>query len=166
MNELIYNQCKIPKNQWRYGFRSSAATGCGWIATHNALLLMGHPSKPEEVIQYYKHCFPFINGITGTFLPNIIQFFKKNHFEVKVTGQRKKFDEISRNSDVCILFYFWHRKWKFGSHYVTVQYSDEKFWGYNTYSNSTGADYFGKSLEKYTKRRKFKGVILIAIQNK
>ena len=29
MDDLIYNQTKIPKDQWRYGLRSSAATGCG-----------------------------------------------------------------------------------------------------------------------------------------
>ena len=45
MVDLIYNQKKIPKDQWRYGFRSSAATGCGWIATYNALQLMGSISK-------------------------------------------------------------------------------------------------------------------------
>ena len=28
MKDLIYNQRKIPKDQWRYGFRTSAATGC------------------------------------------------------------------------------------------------------------------------------------------
>lgn len=36
--DLIYNQRKIPKDQWRYGFRTSADTGCGWIATYNACI--------------------------------------------------------------------------------------------------------------------------------
>ena len=39
MNDLIYNQNDIPKDTWRYGFRPSSATGCGWIATYNALRL-------------------------------------------------------------------------------------------------------------------------------
>ena len=29
--DLIYNQRQIPAEQWRYGLRSSAAVGCGWI---------------------------------------------------------------------------------------------------------------------------------------
>ena len=53
MNGLIYNQRDIPKDKWRYGFRSSAATGCGWIATYNALRLMGYKTNIEELIRYY-----------------------------------------------------------------------------------------------------------------
>ena len=53
MDDLIYNQTKIPKEQWRYGLRTSAATGCGWIATYNALRLMGYAAEPEELIRYY-----------------------------------------------------------------------------------------------------------------
>ena len=49
--DLIYCQRDIPKKQWRYGFRSSAATGCGWIATYNALQLMGYRAEPEKLIR-------------------------------------------------------------------------------------------------------------------
>ena len=58
MDELIYNQTKIPKEQWRYGFRSSAATGCGWIAVYNALRLMGYYSSPENLIRYFERQLP------------------------------------------------------------------------------------------------------------
>ena len=53
MKDLIDNQRRIPKDQWRYGFRSSAATGCGWIATYNALRLMGYHPKQEALIRMY-----------------------------------------------------------------------------------------------------------------
>lgn len=36
--DMIYNQRSIPKDQLRYGFRSSAATGCGWVAIYNSTL--------------------------------------------------------------------------------------------------------------------------------
>ena len=62
MKDMIYNQTKIPKDQWRYGLRSSAATGCGWIATYNALRLMGYYSKPENLIRYYDRQLPLIQG--------------------------------------------------------------------------------------------------------
>ena len=39
--DLIYNQNHIPREQYRYGLRASAAVGCGWLATYNALTLMG-----------------------------------------------------------------------------------------------------------------------------
>ena len=66
MDDMIYNQKKIPKEQWRYGFRSSAATGCGWIAVYNALRLMNYRAEPEALIRYFEWQLPLIHGNAGT----------------------------------------------------------------------------------------------------
>lgn len=166
MNQLIYNQKKIPKSKWRYGFRSSAATGCGWIAVHNALVLMGYQVYPERLIRYFTWQFPLINGNFGTLIPGPILYLKKRGFGVKVSLKRKKFDELAKNSDVCILFYRWRNKWRYGAHFTTVQHQDGKFVGYNTYSNSTGPDEYGESIAKFLKKRKYFGAVLIGIRNK
>jgi len=166
MEELIYNQDKIPKDKWRYGLRSSAATGCGWVATHNALRLMGHASNPEELIRCYEKSVPVINGNFGTFIPSVVGFFKRRGFGVKTIVDRKKFDQRAKESDVCILFYYWKNKWRIGAHYVTVQYRDGTFYGYNTYRNSYKADYYGPSLDFFLKRKKYVGCVLIALKNK
>ena len=55
MEDLIYCQQDIPREQLRYGFRSSAATGCGWIATYNALHILKDHADPEELIRYYNY---------------------------------------------------------------------------------------------------------------
>lgn len=166
MENLIYNQRKIPKKQWRYGFRSSAATGCGWIATYNALKLMGYEEKPEKLIRYYERQIPLINGNFGTFILGPVIYFKSRGFDVKITARRKKYDEMIKNSDACILFYFWKGKFWIGSHFVTVQYQDEKFIGYNTFSTSVGPDKYGSSLESFLKKHKYFGLVLIAIRKK
>ena len=54
MKDMIYCQRDIPKAELRYGFRTSAATGCGWIATYNALRIMGLRAQKEELIRYYE----------------------------------------------------------------------------------------------------------------
>ena len=66
MNDLIYCQREIPKEQWRYGFRTSADTGCGWIATYNALRLMGYRAEPERLIRMYEKMLPLVHGNMGT----------------------------------------------------------------------------------------------------
>ena len=58
MSDFIYCQRDIPKEKWRYGLRTSAATGCGWIATHNALKLMHYSPKPEKLIEYFEKQLP------------------------------------------------------------------------------------------------------------
>ena len=166
MKELIYNQTRIPREQWRYGLRSSAATGCGWIATYNALRLMGYKPKQEELIRYYEHQFPLVHGNAGTLAQGPAVFFQKHGFSVETLSVTEKFDAAAKNADVCILFYYWQKKLKFGAHFVTVQYKDGKFTGYNTYRNSEGPDPYGESLEGYIKQRKFYLPFLIAIKDK
>ena len=166
MKDLIYNQRKIPKNQWRYGFRTSAATGCGWIATYNALRLMNYRAKPEELIHYYERQLPLIHGNAGTSILSPAVFFIHHGFDVKTSANRNRFDEMAKQADVCILFYYWREKHKLGAHFATVTYADGKFTGYNTYRNSEGPDDYGDSLEAFLKRRKYFGPVLIAIQDK
>ena len=69
MDDLIYNQHDIPADKWRYGFRTSAATGCGWIATYNALRLLGYRVDIEELITWYERMLPLIHGNAGTAFP-------------------------------------------------------------------------------------------------
>ena len=166
MDDLIYNQAKIPKEQWRYGLRTSAATGCGWIATYNALRLMGYHPKPEELIRYYERQFPLLHGNAGTLSQGPALFFQHHGFPVQTLSVLKSFDEAAKDADVCILFYYWRNKLKFGAHFVTVQYKDGKFTGYNTFRTSDGPDDYGTSLERYIQKHKFFGTFLIAIKSK
>ena len=166
MEDMIYNQRKIPKEQWRYGFRSSAAVGCGWIATYNALRLMGYKAKPEELIRYYERQLPLVHGNAGTSFWGPAVFFKQKGFPVEMTAKRERFDEVVRNSDVCILFYHWRHKLKLGAHFVAVEYKENRFAGYNTYRNSAGPDAYGESLEDFLKKKKYFGAVLIGIRDK
>lgn len=166
MKDLIYCQQDIPKEQWRYGFRSSAAVGCGWIATYNALRLMGYRAKPEDLIRYYERQLPLIHGNAGTSFWGPAVRFKKWGFPVEVTADRKRFDTLAKQSDACILFYRWHSKWKLGAHFVALEYKDGQFIGYNTYRNSKGPDPYGESLDGFLKKKKYFGAILIGIRKK
>jgi len=163
---LILNQNDIPKEKWRYGLRSSAAVGCGWVATYNALRLMGKYAEPEKLIRYYERVFPVINGNFGTFIPNIVSFFRRNGFLVKVTSRRSLFDEAVKNSDVGILFFYWRRKIKFGAHFITVYFKDGSFKSINTFKNSSRIEDCGDSIDEFIKRQKYFLPVLIAISKK
>ena len=164
MNDLIYNQTKIPKEQWRYGLRSSAATGCGWIAAYNALRLMGYRADPEKLIVCFERQLPLVHGNGGTSFWGPWAFFKRRGFRVGMVTDRKQFDEAAKNADVSILFYRWRRKWKLGAHFVALRHTDSGFVGYNTYRNSQGPDPYGASLDGFLKQRKYFGAILIPIR--
>ena len=166
MHDLIYNQKQIPKAQWRYGLRSSAAVGCGWIATYNALRILGYRVEIQELIRYYEHQLPLIHGNGGTSFWGPWVFFTQKGFPAEMSVRREQFDEVARHSDVCILFYRWRKGHKLGAHFVTLRQDGDKITGYNTFSNSTGPDNWGASIDGFMKKNHFFNGILIGIRQK
>ena len=166
MKELIYNQNHIPREKWRYGLRSSAATGCGWIATHNALRLMGYETDIDELIRYYERQLPLIHGNAGTSFWGPAALFRRWGFPVKVLFRTGEFDAAARESDVSILFYHWRRGCKLGAHFVALRHTETGFVGYNTYRSSTGPDQYGESLESFIRKQRHFCCVLIAIRDK
>lgn len=166
VEELIYNQRNIPKDRWRYGLRSSAAVGCGWIATCNALRLLGRDAEPEELIRFYERQLPLIHGNAGTTLFGPALYFRHRGFPVELVLRRQDFDRVARESDVCILFYRWRKGLKLGAHFVALHHTEGGFLGYNTYRNSTGPDRYGTSLDGFLRRRKYFGAVLIGIRTR
>ena len=162
--DLILNQTKIPRNRWRYGLRGSAATGCGWIAGYNALLLLGRPETPETVLSWFVRRRPLLNGLIGTTFGSMLAFFRKRGYTVITAFRKNNFDRLARESDVCVMFYFWRRGWRVGAHYVALQHTPEGFVGYNTFRNSTGPDRYGDSLPSFLKGRHGALPALIALK--
>ena len=93
MTGLIYNQNHIPKDQYRYGLRASADTGCGWVATHNALCLMGYKTDLKELIRYYEWQLPLVHGNAGTSFWGPAVCFRNWGFPIRIIVDRKRFDE-------------------------------------------------------------------------
>ena len=112
MDDLIYTQHDSPADQWRYGFRTSAATGCGWIATYNALRLLGYRVDIEELITWYERTLPLIHGNAGTAFPAPALRFMTWGFPVSIVLDQKKFDEAAKEADVCLLFYRWRKGYR------------------------------------------------------
>ncbi len=166
MDDLIYNQTKIPKDRWRYGFRSSASTGCGWIAVYNALRLMGYRACPEGLIRYFECQFPCVHGNFGTSIWGPALYFRKWGFPVRMTCRRSRLDALAKEGDVCVLFFRWRRGWRFGAHFVALQHTAEGFVGYNTDRVSAGPENYGHSLEAWLRERGYFLPVLTSIRTK
>lgn len=96
MNDFIYNQHDIPKEQYRYGLRASADVGCGWVATWNALQILGYKTDIPALIRYYEWQLPLIHGNTGTSFWGPAVCFRKWGFPVKIVVDTKRFDEAAK----------------------------------------------------------------------
>ena len=166
MDDLIYNQTRIPKEKWRYALRSSAAVGCGWIATYNALRLLGYRTDIEELIRYYERQLPLIHGNTGTSFWGPAVLFRQWGFPMEVSANPRHYDGLADRSDVCILFYHWRKGVKLGAHFVALRKTGTGILGYNTYSTSTGPDPYGESLSAYLRKNHWFGTVLIVINKR
>ena len=166
MDDMICCQRDIPKNELRYGLRSSAATGCGWIATYNALRILGKRADKRALIRYYERQLPLLHGNTGTSFWGPAAFFRHHGFRVRTEVRRERFDALVEEFPVCILFYYWRRGLKVGAHFVALHKTDRGIVGYNTYRNSTGQDLYGERLEEFLKKRGYFGCVLAGVSEK
>ena len=166
MKDMILNQRDIPRDELRYGLRTSAATGCGWIATYNALRILGRRAEKEALIAYYERQLPLIHGNAGTSIWGPAAFFRHHGFRVQAELRRDRFDDLAAACPVCILFYRWRRGVKLGAHFVALHQTDRGIVGYNTYKNSTGPDLYGPSLAEFLKRQGYFGAVLMGISEK
>ena len=164
MRDMIYCQRDIPPQELRYGFRTSAATGCGWIATYNALRILGKRARKEDLIRYYERQLPLLHGNTGTSVWGPAAFFLHHGYRVKAEIRRDRFDALVEAHPVCILFYYWRKGWKLGGHFVALHKTEAGVVGYNTYTNSTGPDHYGESLDAFLKKRGYFGCVLMGIE--
>lgn len=166
MNGMICNQHHIPRDVHRYGLRASAEVGCGWIATYNALKLLGCTTDIDQLIRYFQWQLPLIHGNFGTAFWAPRRCFVKWGFPTKLVFDRRRFDTEARAADACIIFYHWAAKGALGAHFVALKPTETGFLGYNTFRNSTGADDWGESVEAFLRRQKFFGCVLLTIRKR
>ena len=166
MTDFIYNQHAIPRQQYRYGLRASADVGCGWIATWNALKLLGYETDIPALIRYFEWQLPLIHGNAGTSFWGPAVCFRKWGFPVKMILDVKRFDDEAGSADACILFYRWRKGCRLGAHFVALRHTPTGFIGYNTYRDSTGPDPYGDSPPAFLRSHGYFGAVLIAIRNK
>ena len=161
---MIYNQRDIPRETHRYGLRSSAETGCGWIATYNALKILGCTTDMDELIRYFEWQLPLVHGNFGTSFGGPQRCFEKWGFSTKLVFERKRFDGEARQADACIVFYHWAKKGRVGAHFVALKPTADGFTGYNTFRDSSGPDDWGRSIDEFLRRHRYFGCVLLTIR--
>lgn len=89
--------------------------GCGVVAVHNAIVLMGKESNLYDVYKYFNNNSKLI---IRTFVNpfSIIKYLKKQGFKISINW----FNNNVLNSDACIAIYKWKANGKWDLHYQTI----------------------------------------------
>jgi len=133
----IDDQSKSSANQIKMGtsegMNEGWYNGCGWVAAYNALIILGNPQHPADIVKYFEESGGTVfDGVFGTY-PNAIEdYLKSLGFTVNQTlfpGLRTNLDNTIKESKVSILAYA-HTT---AAHYTAVEYRDDinKFVVYN-----------------------------------
>ena len=137
MRTLIDDQNRRPANQIRMGSvegkNEGWYNGCGWVATYNALILLGDPVHPAQIVRSFETSGgAVLGGVFGTYPKTIEAYLKDLGFDVNHTlfpRLSAGIDDAIRASRVCILAYA-HTS---AAHYITIEYREDigKFVVYN-----------------------------------
>ncbi len=169
----VYNQSKSPRGfiydqedkeigKLRFGFFKSSFNGCGWIATYNALILLGKTPKAEDIISEYELTGAVLGGVFGVYPFAVSNYFRARGYKVKTTYNAKNVDKVAKKHTANILFY-WHSS---GAHYFATHWDGKQFIGYNVLGGKK-SELLGDSLsKKFHNNQKRRIGVLISISKK
>ena len=129
LQTMIDNQNRRPANQVRMGsadgMNEGWYNGCGWVAVYNALIRLGDPKHPAEIVRYFEEIGgTVLDGVFGTH-PNAIEsYFKNLGYNVRHSlfpQLTANIDEVIKTSHVGILAYA-HVN---AAHYVMIEYNED-----------------------------------------
>jgi len=138
LSTLIDYQNRRPANQIRMGSTDGRNegwyNGCGWIATYNALILLGNPQHPADIVNHFETSGGTVfGGVFGTYPKAILEYLlgyaKSGVSSFNLPQITTNIDNEIKNARVGILAYA-HTS---AAHYVTIEYREDigKFVVYN-----------------------------------
>ena len=137
MKTLIDDQNRRPANQIIMGstdgHNEGWYNGCGWVATYNALILLGTPRHPADIVNHFETSGgTVLGGVFGTYPYAIEMYLKDLGYSVNHTLFPQlviDIDEAIKASGAGILAYA-HTS---AAHYVAIEYRKDidKFIVYN-----------------------------------
>ena len=136
----------------QFGLATVLHGGCGVIASYNALITLGDPKSFDDVLGYYNSRMGFTlgAGLTGLYPNSVAKYFYSLGYEVIVTDQKSRLDELSQTADASIMYYEYPRTyWLFpayGAHFVEYHRSNHIYEGVNT-NGLNGRSYFSTPSE-------------------
>ena len=135
---VINGQGAFKFSQTAFGMGSYAHNGCGAIAIYNAMQLLGYDISLgmiyDQITNKYGLCMGGLFGIKASVIDDV--FAERG---ITCTGYWSGNDLMQnvQEGNVVILYVMNDASTLFrGFHYVTAQYVDGQFLGYNVYNNS------------------------------
>ena len=153
-----------------YGDYTLSYNGCELIAIYNALYELTKKNDTDfaQIIDIHEKNGILINGVFGTSMKTIEQYFIKNGFPTKSSSIKDDYEQIAKNSDVLILTIYNNKDDIMAQiHTIAITKKNGKYFVHNNSANppSVGYTSFANALNSINSG-KAKDLFLIGINKK
>ncbi len=119
----------------RIGSRNFASSGCGAIATFNALSMAGMKPDMVDIVDFYERKGLVFNAALGVNPAAVKKYLAKNGLSWKCYKGKQNWDACLGDNQVAIMLYFWVSPKGMGAHYVSMEKCPKGMRVYNVYGN-------------------------------
>lgn len=165
LKRIIYDQSAGDPAKAKMGYWKGEFNGCSWVATNNALSMVGKYTHASKIIKYFESWGSILNGAFGVMPDAIVDYLRKEkglQVDWDLLPSKKKIDKNIKNSDASILLYI-HSS---GMHYIAIRWntSTKKFEAYNVWSGRCRAFSYNSIQEDLLDSHSYTPVALICIE--
>lgn len=146
----------------RIGSCDFAHSGCGAIATFNALSMVGRKPQMEEIVDFYERKGLVFNARFGVNPAGVKRFLSEQDLSWKLYSKKTDWDACLKENQVAILLYWWVGPKGCGAHYVSVEKINAGIRVYNVYGNRDTA-YEYKDIRTFLSSGKYKRVVAMFV---
>ncbi len=108
--DYVYGQ-GIETDGVPYGVGTMDYNGCEVVAVHNSMITLGNPQRLGDVIRYFESGSLFLEGIFGTYITDIPEYFKSWGYQVDTlfasdTTMYSEFDAAFSGATTAVLSFY------------------------------------------------------------
>ena len=163
-NGYIYNQNTDEFSNKRFGNSTVSFSGCGAIATYNALLTLGCRPDLDEIIQYYEQSGSLLfGGVAGLPYSAVADYFAEAGYNVAMCADPELFNYCTSQSDASVIWYTWNNSNKMGMHFFHIDSIAGCNRGYNVFSNENSVHYMPSNISDFFSGSNGKYCVIICI---
>ncbi len=146
----------------RIGSCNFSHSGCGAIATFNAMSMVGLEPKMEEIVDFYEHKGLILNARMGVNPSGVKRYLTSKNLQWKFYSGKTDWDACLGEKQVAILLYWWVGKKGCGAHYVAAERTEEGIRVYNVYGNRD-ISYDFKDIQAFLASGRYKRVVAMFV---
>lgn len=149
----------------RIGSHNFAHSGCGAIATFNALSMAGLEPRIEEIVDFYERKGLILNAGFGVNPVAVKKYLTNTGLNLTCYKGKQKWDDCLQKEQAAIMLYLWVGPKGMGAHYVSMEKSSQGVRVYNVYGNRD-VTYEFEDIQAFLDSGKYKRVVSMFVIDK